>query len=272
MGAERLPEIPEAAAEGSVAATYADMRRVLGLPIVNTVYRVLAVEPGRVERIWTELRGNLLSPQARAEAAELASVEAPPVEPLPAAALAVTGLDAPRAAATLTAYRRGNSHNALALWALLDGVDSAARPEPSEPAGDAPPAILPIADPAALPPSSLRLLEEMSEPIAGGERPLLVPGLLRHFAHDPCLLALLWTALRPALLGGGIAGRAAAVGERARELARGLPYPVTRLEDEEARRIVGRFTGAIAHMLIVGSMLEAALAEALPLSRPRDRS
>ena len=56
---ELLAEVSEKAARGSVASTYVDIRRVLGVPTVVLVYRVLAVQPGRLERVWGAIAPNL---------------------------------------------------------------------------------------------------------------------------------------------------------------------------------------------------------------------
>ena len=56
---QHVKEIPEATATGVVAALYADIRRVLGVPLVALVFRVLACEPARLEAIWADLGPNL---------------------------------------------------------------------------------------------------------------------------------------------------------------------------------------------------------------------
>jgi hypothetical protein len=265
-GGGRLAEVPEEEATGSVAAAYDDIRRVLGLPIVNLIYRHLATRPGRLEETWAALRPSLTSSAAERAAAELVSGAAPPrVDPIPGRALAAVGLAAREAAlarATLDAYARANSRNLLGMVALLEGCSGtgggadAAGPAPSEP-------ILPMADLASLSPDAVALLDEMSLALVGDEEPTIVPSLLRHFAHDPCLLALLWTAARPAVEGGRVSSRARVVARRARVLARGLPHPVAPLVDDEVRTIAGRFTGAMSTMLVLGEVLRTALAEAL---------
>jgi hypothetical protein len=56
--------------------------------------------------------------------------------------------------------------------------------------------------------------------------------------------------------------RADAIWERAREVAE-LPHPVARLDDPWARNVVERFSRVFPKMLLIGDMIEAALAEAL---------
>ena len=58
----RLAEVAGADARDGVAATYADIRATLGLPVVNLVYRHLAAEPGRLEALWADVRGAYLGP------------------------------------------------------------------------------------------------------------------------------------------------------------------------------------------------------------------
>lgn len=262
----RLAEIAEQAATGSVAATYADIRRVTGVPFVVFVYRVLATRPGRLEAVWAELAPNLASAEGRAARAEL---EAPPtpaglagIPPLPHAAVAAACLEPAAVAATLAGFRRTNAANVVGLWALLDGV-AGREPAPPGPAAGAastlPPG-LPLADLAALPPTTVALLEEMSVPVAGGEAPVLVPSLFRCFAHDEALLRELWSALRPALADPSFVPAVGALAARGRALAQLLPYRVSLLDDEEARSVTGRFLRAIPAMLLVGPAIARAFA------------
>ena len=76
MSEPRLAEVPEWAAAGPLAGLYADIRSVLGLPMVNLVYRHLATRPGLLERCWTALRPNLASSAAAAAATELGALAA----------------------------------------------------------------------------------------------------------------------------------------------------------------------------------------------------
>lgn len=267
-GMTRLQEIAEGDATGSVAATYADIRRVTGVPFVVFIYRVLATRPGRLEGVWADIGPNLGSVAGRAAVAEVgraadegAATLGEAVAPVPPAALAARGLDRSAVVATLEGFRRANSANVVALWALLDGV--AGGGAPAAPAAAVPEMAapgLPMADLAALPASTLALLEEMSRPVAGSEQPVLIPSMWRTFAHDPELLALLWAALRPALESAAFPPAVASLSARGRGLAQGLPCLVHRLEDEEARVIVERFLRAIPSMLLTGSLIARATA------------
>ena len=264
MSGPYLAEVAETDAEGPTAEIYADIRRVLGLPVVNLFYRHLAVEPAVLERTWRELRANLTSRVAEHAARRLVDRAGPPaVAPIPAASLAAVGLDAERARlvrATLDAYARANSRNLLGVHALLDGCRG--RSEPVETAGP-PPAesIRPMAQLTTLPEATATLLDEMSATLVGGEHPRLVPSLLRHFADDPSLLALLWMALRPAA-GAELAAARDAVATEARAFAAKLPRPVAPLEERNLRETARRFAVAMSTLLVTGEAFRAAIAEA----------
>jgi hypothetical protein len=87
---------------------------------------------------------------------------------------------------------------------------------------------------------------------------VLVPSLLRHFASKPAALALMWVAALPAL-GKGIEKQALATSERARSLAKRLPYPIDRASDATTRSAVVRFSDAVATMIVAGDLLNATL-------------
>jgi hypothetical protein len=253
MNGAYLAELAERDATGSVAETYADIRRVVGLTNVNLIYRHLAATPGLLERVWPALRANVLAREPALEP------EPPPgAVAIPAAALAAVGFgeDERRlAVATLDAYRRANARNLVAMLSVLERVrGTGTRPVARDPAEPEP--ILPLADLREVAPATRALLDEMSEPLAGAEEPRLVPSLLRHFAHDPALLALLWTAISPAAP--GVAARAAGLRERAAAEAHELPFPAPEL-DGATRASCERFSHAMAAMLVAGELLRASL-------------
>jgi hypothetical protein len=247
-----LREIPERAARGRVAELYEDIRTVLGLPLVNLVYRHLAVDEDRLAAVWSVLRPNLAS-QAAAEAEEeLVRMAAPSrVLQLPPVAL-----DEALAAATLEAYARGNSRNLLGMHALLDGCPGTGdrRPAPPPPA---PRAILPMVALERLPASTRALLDETAALLVGTEQPVLVPSLLRHFAHDARVLAAVRETLR--VQAGELASRGRAVAAQARRRAAGLPVGIEPLADEELRQVASRFVAATSSLLVAGETIRSAL-------------
>lgn len=259
----RLAEVSEQAALGSVASTYADIRRVLGVPTVVLIYRALAAEPGRLERAWGAIAANLAAAGTQRAAASLDPPAVGDVEPLPRATLAAARVDPALLAATLDGFDRANRLNLIGLSALLAGVsgDPDADPAPAPP--QAPREMLPMADLGSLPPGTLDLLQRMSTPVAGPERPTLIPSLFRYFAHDQELLGALWHGIGPAVESDRFQGAVAAVKESARDLAEGLPYPVARSDDRGTREIVTRFTTTIPGMIVTTKLLRLAFRELL---------
>jgi hypothetical protein len=237
---------------------------VLGLPIVNLVYRHLAAAPGRLEATWRELRPNLVDSAIDAAAEQLAGVAPVDVAPLPVAALAAVGVGAAElagAVATLDAYNHANPRNLLAIVALLGSVPGGgARSE--RPVGTTRPPLspfLPMADLRTIDGAALVLLEEMARPFSRPGQDVLVPGLFRHFAHNPPFLALLWSALSPLVHGRGLARTGNVVAARARALSTTLPCPVRSIEEPETREALERFVLTISRMIVAGTALRRAL-------------
>src|SRR3546814_6927422 len=56
-----LAEVSEASARGRVGDIYADIRATLRVPVVNSIYRQLAVMPEALEWAWLSVRPHLLS-------------------------------------------------------------------------------------------------------------------------------------------------------------------------------------------------------------------
>lgn len=237
---------------------------MLGLPLVNLVYRHLAAT-GQLEGVWRELRPNLTDPAMETFAAELLTAAELPVAPLSRATLAAAGVsdgELAGAVATLDAYNHANPRNLVAIRALLEPARRTGRKV--LPGGHARPLVLqapllPMADLEAVDAPVLALLEEMAQPFAGRGEQVLIPGLFRHFASNPALLALLWTALRPQVEGRGLARCANVIGRRAGELAAALPSPVQPVAEPETRAALTRFAFTLPRMIVVGGALRRAL-------------
>jgi hypothetical protein len=252
LSEQYLREIPERAARGRIAELYADIRAVLGLPLVNLVYRHLAVDEDRFAAVWAALRPNLAS-QAAAAAGEELVRSAAPARVLP---LSPVALDKALAAATLDAYARGNSRNLLGMHTLLDGCPGTGDRRSASPP-PAPRAILPMATLERLPASTRALLDETAALLVGTEKPVLVPSLLRHFACDARVLAAVRDTLRAEV--DELASRGRAVAAQARRLAAGLPAGIEPLDDEELRQVASRFVAATSSLLVAGETIRSAL-------------
>lgn len=259
-----LTEIPESQATGRVAGLYEDMRAVIGLPLVNLVYRHLAVDADRLERAWEQLRPNLADAAMDAAEADLLEAARADAAPLSRATLQAVGLDDPALvmlADTLDAYNRANPRNLVALLALLHGAPGGGGHVPAAPAPHR--SLFPIADIATLAPATRALLDEMAVPFAAAGESVLIPGLFRHFAHSPALLALLWAVLRPLADGAVIARRGNVVARRAHVLAAGLPGRVEPTADAHTSAVLARFTATIPRMVVAGAALRQAVSAAV---------
>ncbi len=241
-----------------MAGVYADIRRVLGVPFVALIYRVLASEPDRLESIWADLGPNLASEVARGAAQTLAAT--PPQRIVAGRAPDGLDLDVVAAVATLEAFRRGNAHNVIGLSALLQGVDGPRASDRGASARRPSSTLLSMADLASLPGRTLDLLERMSAPIAGPERPIVIPSLFRYFAHEQRVLEFVWETIQPVVEGLAFSDATAAIRTKASTTASSLPYRVRAAEDPETRRIANRFITAVPAMIVVSRLIEDAIA------------
>lgn len=266
---ELMAEVSEQAASGSVAGTYADIRRVLGVPTVMLVYRVLAVQPGRLERVWGTIATNLAAEAIQRDARMLDPPEIGGVEPVPQETIAAAGLDPGLLAATLDCFDRSNRLNLIGLTALLTGSPGSRDADPRPAAPTVPQEVLPMADLGSIPPTCFALLQEMSAPVAGAGEPLVIPSLFRYLAHDELLLRATWRSIAPVVSGRRFQDAVATISRHAQDLAARLPHPVPRLDDDGAVRIVARFVTTIPGMIVTTRLLRLSLGVSL-VDRPPD--
>ena len=270
MRQSHLVEVPEARVVEPEASIYEDIRCVLGLPFVNLLYRHLAAEPGRLGVVWAELRPILADSGAHRVAEMLAASaasNAAQIAVVPREALLIAEIDAETVApyrATLEGYERANSRNLLAIHAVLAGSDGSGAREVDarRPVAEAPSGFTPMAELGELPQVVRVLLETMASPSTGSDGPVIIPSVYRHFAGNGCLLALMWTVLRPHLHSEHYVVASRAVQRSASESASMLALRVQPLADPVIRATLERFARVMGNMLVVGAMLTAALAEA----------
>ncbi|MDA1100115.1 MAG: hypothetical protein O2967_14140 [Proteobacteria bacterium] len=195
--------ITEADATGEVAALYADIRATLGVPVVNLIWRHLAVLPGALPWAWQSLKPLYASGTVTAQAAALRSGLAVPVlAGLSRPALSAAGLgqdDLARISMILRSYERSNAMNIIALGALLAGLEG--RPplhgEPMPPIHEEAavegemPALLTL---DVLAPPVRALVEDLNR--IGGREEILA-SMYRHLANWPAYLALVHALIAP---------------------------------------------------------------------------
>ena len=198
-------EINEADATGEIAEIFAELRTLWGVPYVSAIHRTLAARPGFLEWAWNAVAPAFRDGRGQDAAWRCAAgLAVPPLDPIPAAALRVWGLDGEALDAARTAaegFVRVAPIN-MVFAGLVKQLLEGAAPSGSGAMRDAwnappplpaPPDMVDLArlDPAARD-ATMRLASEM------GGKPF-VPGLYRMLAHWPGLMAHLATALPPRL-------------------------------------------------------------------------
>ncbi len=200
-----VPAITENDATGEVAELYDDIRKTLGVPLVNLIWRNLATMPGALAWAWSSIKPLYASGQIQNEALALIKGQQLPAVPmLPTAALRVVDIDAGAEVAIrgiLDSYNRSNPLNLIALFTLLamlrnETTEDTAAPVPQE-AQQAFDGTLP----------ALVNLHETSDEIAELVRAInrlgargrdhVLVSMPRHLAHWPGYLALYWTLIAP---------------------------------------------------------------------------
>jgi hypothetical protein len=200
-----LAELRESNATGELAAIYAEIRRLWGVPYVSSLQRHLATRAGWLPWTWAAL-GPVFSSGLAQRAAWRASegLSVPRLDPISREALGVWGVDAKGEAAIRAAcasFVRVSPVN-LVFAGLLRRLLNGSRPggDGRAPAATAwtPPAPLgalpALIDPAALPAAERTLLASLGTTVGGTP---FVAGLYRMLAGWPAFFAHVATVLRP---------------------------------------------------------------------------
>lgn len=272
-----VPAVTEAAATGQIAVLFADIRQVLGVDVVNLVWRHLATIEGALEWAWPTLRPLYVDGALGAEAAGLrAALALPSLPPVPAEVFAGLGLGPPALAAirhVLAAYDRTNVLALIALSALLAGPAGEGGAAAAVPAPARPRIVLPrLPTMAELSPETAALVTRLNG--LGTRRPgAILASMYRHLADWPPYLAFAWLLLAPLDAGGELAtaiggARREAQG-RARRLLAGRsdtrpapPHPA--LAAAVAAAVEPFAGGVIAKMVVICALLHDATRGPVP--------
>lgn len=268
----------EAEATPEVAAIYAGLRKAVGVPIVNLIWRHFATLPGVLPWAWETTRGAIGSAAVAEGSARMAALvrAAAPGLDLSAIGPALGALPAEeraRMADVVRVYNRGNRVNLQVLSAVRRLVSSgipAGRAGLERGAATLAPAVgsippLPrmddLPDAARAEVSALAALHDPSDPV--------VPSLYRHLALWPGVLPPLREALAPRFAEGRIAALRALLLAVAEESADALlprltpPGPFPAEHCEAVLRVLAVFPGKlIAEMAGIGLMLDTELSRA----------
>jgi len=214
--------ITEAAATGETAAIFADIRHVLGVDVVNLIWRHLATIDAALPWAWGTLRPLYADGLVLDEATTLRREVALPTMPsIRAEVFAGLGLQPGALTAirdVLAAYDHTNAMAVVALSALRARLDGRT---PRNAGAAAPSAV--VAAPRTKLPPLLSLTDMQAETAAlvialnmlGTRRPgAVLASMYRHLAHWPSYLSLAWLLLAPVDSDGRLA---AAINQAQRE-------------------------------------------------------
>ena len=247
---------------------------MLGVGVVNLIWRHLATIPDALPWAWKTLRPLYADGTIAAEAAALRSdIDLPALPAWPDDVFTAAALSAEDAAvigAVLGAYDRTNAMALIALSALLGRLNST---EGSPDAGTARDGATPPVTQTAMPLPPLLNLSDMSPATAAvvlalnrlgtrREMPILA-SMYRHLAHWPAYLALAWTLVVPLDADGrldhAVADAAAKALTRATQIAvrlHGAPVPDASVV---IRQALEPFIGdVIVKMVVICAILRAA--------------
>lgn len=237
MSGDPVPAITETAATGEIAALYDDIRRSLGVPVVNLIWRHLATLPGALAWAWGAVRPVYIDGSAVTLAAAFRrDLQLPALPAVPREVLRAAGIDGAAEAGiavVLASYDRSNATNLIALSALLARLDGDAGVEGPvaeavvPPLQESLPRLLAAADMAPATAALVNRLNLLGERDEGR----IVASMYRHLAHWPALLALAWALLAPLHAGGALVPAIEGNLAAARRAALGL---VPRLADAPA--------------------------------------
>ena len=200
--------IDEATATGQTAETFADIRRVMGIPLVTSIWRGLAGMGDSLSGVWALTRPIHASGMPeRALARIVARTALPRPQPLVPAQLAsvgVTARDLQDIRTILAAYNRSNGMNLVALAALVVPPAPGARTDSSPASPPAWPGLRPLLPREAIDENTWNLIRHVNAFGAPGVDANIAT-LWRHLAHWPGLLAIVHSAFAPLQASGAIA-------------------------------------------------------------------
>jgi len=195
--------ITEDQASGEIAQLYEDIRRSLGVPVVNLIWRHLATIPGALPWAWNSLKPLYASGAITNAAVSLRSSLRPEsnlgISSSTLKSVSLSSDDLRSITVVLNSYERSNSLNLIALNALLakiDGVEDHTQDGLAQVTADdglvhgEMPELLVLSNMEA---SVRELVEDLNR--IGGRSDIL-PSMYRHLAHWPQYLGLLHVLLK----------------------------------------------------------------------------
>ncbi len=266
--------LAEEDATGIIADIFEDIRQTMHLPLLTSIWRILAAEEAALVAVWQAAKPIFESGLPEQSYIKLAQSPLPVPSPLVTGQLAAAGIkpgDLTTIRHILNVYNRSNSLNFLVLSALFA--------EPAQMAVDAPtttPMTLnmglpPLLSETDLPPALWQFLHELNKFGASPDEPGLAT-VWRHLSHWPGFLAVTHAALAPLQNQGTIADCIQLMLTFAKTEAPRLAHAknVTPHIPAAARQTIARYVthpGLVVRMVTIGLGLSSWLAQ---LSDPAD--
>ena len=281
MAKAPLTEIKESDATGETAALYDDIRAIIGVPMVNLIFRHMATVPGCLMWAWGITRPLYINGEIPGAAAALTAEVLPDHfadlrAPITAAGLSPSNVEA--IDRVLDAYGRANPMNLIGLKVIDLALDGA----PQNPSTGRAPALtmsdlrepdslaelLPMADPTTSSVRTQDALNNLARQIHGGDTGV-IPSLYRHFGEWPVFLENLEDTLSPTFADDSFETAAQTMqrtGETvALKLYETLPLPDMVPPDASTattlKGLIGQFPPNICRMTVLATLLRRGLPE-----------
>ena len=266
--------ITEDEASGEIAELYEEIRRSLGVPVVNLIWRHLATIPGALPWAWNSLKPLYASGAITNAAVSLRSSLRPEsnlgISSSTLKSVSLSSDDLRSITVVLNSYERSNSLNLIALNALLikiDGVEDHTQDGLTQVTADdgivhgEMPELLVLSNMEA---SVRELVEDLNR--IGGRSDIL-PSMYRHLAHWPQYLGLLHVLLKTIETESGLESQIVNTIEKTRAAAvQLLPQlandvePLSPETELQVREALSRFIeGTLGKMTTIIQLITAAM-------------
>lgn len=279
MAKSALPEIKEGDAVGETAALYDDIRAVIGVPIVNLIFRNMATVPGCLLWAWGTIRPLYVNGEIPKVAEALTAKVMPGHRADLSQPIADAGLsqsDVSDIDRVLDTYGRANPMNLVGLKI----IELALKGTPQEQGVTRVPALnesallkpkglrdlLPMTDPLTAPATTQDALNRLARQIHGGDTGV-IPSLYRHFGGWPVFLERLEPALDPVLSGDAFEAAAQQMLTASEAYAQSL-YKTLLLQDLDTpdsstatalKGLINQFPPNICRMTVLATLLRRGL-------------
>ena len=193
--------ISETEATGETAQIFADIRETMQLPLITSIWRVIADIEGGLRAAWDAAKPLYITGQPEAALQKILDQSSLPIpEPIVSGQLAcanVTREDLPKIRSIVDAYNRSNGMNLLALTALVCAPSGTPPNEPLPQPLGAWPTLPTLMEKPEIDEATWKLIEHVNSLGLAVPHSGPIATLWRHLAQWPGLLAVIHAAFTP---------------------------------------------------------------------------